>query len=181
MLRSTGPALAALAALLLLAVPASGRDWRDSRRLWATINVCDTARHPGTVGIRASMPGLRGRRRARHVRMYMRFQVQYFARADRKWHNIASGADSGFIRVGSARRRVRRSGYDFRFAAPPEDLYSYVLRGAVTFQWRHGRHVVRHVRERTQGRHPTRAGSDPRGYSAPICEIRQTETPTPTP
>ena len=43
-----------------------------SRDLWATVNICDTAKHPDAIGIRASMPGT-----PKHARLAMRFRVQY--------------------------------------------------------------------------------------------------------
>ena len=54
---------------------------RSRQLLWATINVCDTAKHPDTIGIRASMPGSG----TKGERMYMRFQVQYFQRVGQQW------------------------------------------------------------------------------------------------
>src|SRR5947207_14010398 len=49
-------------ALLMAAVPApAGARQADaithSKRLWATVNVCDTVGHPDSIGIRGSMPG----------------------------------------------------------------------------------------------------------------------------
>ena len=135
--------------------------------LWATVNLCDTAEHPLTVGVRASMPGsgITGER------MFMRFQVQYYAAAEGEWHNLSSGGDSGWTRVGSAIYQAREAGRSFRFAAPTGDG-TKILRGAVTFEWRNGPVVVRHVRKRTTGGHASAAGADPAGYSAAVCEIR---------
>src|SRR3954454_22881307 len=97
--------------------------------LWATVNVCDTATSPDTIGIRGSIPGSG----VRGETMYLRFQVQYFSRSEQRWHNIAQGADSGWVAVGSALFRVRQAGWSFRFAAPANGK-SDLLRGAVTFE-----------------------------------------------
>jgi hypothetical protein len=177
--RAPRTSAAAAVVLALMAVPgvagaASKQAKRaptvdKSRLLWATINVCDTAKHPDTIGIRASMPGS-----GRRERMYMRFQVQYFSRADQKWHNITHGADSGFQYVGSARHKVRQGGYDFQFS-PPVAGDSFVLRGAVTFEWRVKGKVVRRARKRTSKGHRSAVGADPPRYSAAICEIKGAE------
>jgi len=76
--------LLVLLAALLAAAPAEAR----KGDAWATVNVCDTATNPNTIGIRGSMPGLK-----RKTRMTMRFRVQY--RDDGVWRLVRSGADSG--------------------------------------------------------------------------------------
>jgi hypothetical protein len=156
----------AIAALLATAAPADAADPRNSRHLWATVNVCDTERNPDTLGIRASMPGS-GRKKET---MWMRFRVQYFSEREELWHNFTSkGADSGAIRVGRhARFRFRQSGFSFPFS--PEVGDRYLLRGSVEFQWRRRGKVVRRVRELTSAGHKTSV-ADPKGYSAATCEI----------
>lgn len=158
--------LLALALLPASASAASRPDVERSRHLWATINVCDTATHPDQIGIRGSMPGSRRRREV----MYMRFRVQYFSRSESRWRDIGRGADSGFIRVGSARHRVREAGWNFEFGRPPEGS-SHVLRGLVSYQWRRGRRVVQRAERRTESGHPGTHGSDPPGYSRGLCEM----------
>src|SRR5439155_21705470 len=69
-----------------------------ARGPWATVNVCDTASNPDTVGIRGSMPGTGDGTEE----MFMRFQVQYL-RDDGSWRLIGASGDSGFIDVGRAK------------------------------------------------------------------------------
>ncbi len=162
----------ALASVVLLAAPlaapASPRRSIDrSRLLWATVNACDTPARPDTIGIRASMPGSG----LRQERMFVRFQVQHLRRSDGRWHNIGPTGDSGFVAIGSARFRARQAGRYFVFRSPPAGGV-WVLRGAVTFEWRRDGEVVRRARKRTRAGHPTRVGSDPPGFSAATCEIR---------
>jgi hypothetical protein len=135
-----------------------------SRLLWATVNVCDTPGAPDTIGIRGSMPGSADP----EERMFMRFQVQYFSASDGRWHQVRSGGDSGFVRVGPARFESRQAGRSFRFAPKSG---SVLLRGAVTFEWRRGAEVVRRARKRTTAGHRSTAGADPAGYSAANCTI----------
>src|SRR4051812_19616933 len=105
---ATGAALVPLASSVASPVPpehvavrATQTPVEKSPDLWATINVCDTDAHPNTIGIRGSMPGLR-----RRAGMWMRFQVQYLAKSDDKWHNIDSNADSAWKKVGAMRKKV---------------------------------------------------------------------------
>lgn len=170
----TATPIAALVALAVaLAAPGAGGAATTtaspvrSSLLWATVNVCDTAEHPDTIGIRGSMPGNGVRRQ----QMYMRFQLQYLATEDRKWHNIGAAGDSGWIGVGSAKYRRRQTGRNFTVRPPATGAFR--LRGAVTFEWRKGTEVVRRARMRTTGGHGNTAGADPRGFSAATCEVRK--------
>lgn len=162
-------ARAALAVAALLLAPASASAKVPVERspdLWATVNICDSPNHPNRMGIRGSMPGL-GKRR---TSLYMRFQVHYLAKYDGKWHNLEANGDSGYQKVGIAKKRVLESGYTVAFK-PPADGGAHTLRGAVTFIWkRKGRTVERH-REITEGGHRSTKGADPPGFSAAICQI----------
>ncbi len=159
-------ALAAEPAAPVAVVSEARSDVADSADLWGTINVCDTEDHANTIGIRGSMPGL-GYRRSM---LWMRFQVQYFAKADGKWHNIKEEADSGWKKLGLARKRVIESGHNFMFLPPP-DGGAHNLRGAVTFRWSARGRVIRKIREVTEPGHKSTAGADPPGFSAGICSI----------
>jgi hypothetical protein len=158
----------ALSALLPGAAAARGSDSiYQNKRLWATVNVCDTVGHPDSIGIRGSMPGSGDRRET----MFMRFQVQYFVAADKSWHNLGEGADSGFVEVGSGKYRTRQSGQTFTITPPRPGSPPHLLRGVVTFEWREGGEVVRRARKRTTSNHPDTKGSDPAGFSAATCTI----------
>lgn len=168
--RASIPIAAVLGLGLGLAAPALGATASDraikrSRDLWATVNVCDTPARPNVIGIRGSMPAS-GRRET----LEMRFQVHYLDRSDGKWHNLESGADSGFVRVGTARRRPLESGYSFTFAPPAGGVST--LRGAVTFRWRRKNRTVRRFREITEAGHRSTRGADPPGFSAATCNLR---------
>jgi hypothetical protein len=157
-------------ALLLAVVPATAAARTadaitHSKRLWATVNVCDTVGHPDSIGIRGSMPGDGDKTEV----MFMRFGVQLFDAADARWHNLG-GADSGFVEVGSA-RKARQSGNTFTITPPRAGAAPYLLRGAVTFEWREAGQVVRHTRRSTTAAHPNTAGSDPVGFSSATCAI----------
>lgn len=150
---------------VLLAGPiaaAQGSD--DSRRVWATVNVCDTAGAPNTIGIRASMPGSRSGAQVR----WMRFVVEYHSKVDDRWYRL-EGGDSGFLRVGKG-RRPRQFGRSLRIE--PSARQPVLLRGRVYFQWRSaGGSVLRRASARTRKGHRSNAGADPTGYSASTCTI----------
>ena len=158
-------------ALLMVAAPAcavarqADPILRD-KRLWTTINVCDTVGHPDSIGIRGSMPGSGDKAEV----MFMRFQVQVFDQTDAHWHNLA-GADSGFVEVGSGRSKTRQSGNTFTITPPRAGAAPYLLRGVVTFEWREAGQVVRHARRSTTAAHSNTAGSDPAGFSSATCTI----------
>lgn len=155
-----------LALVLAALLAAPGVATAAAPDVWATVNVCDTARHPNAIGVRASMPGAR----RTSVRLYMRFRIQWKDPADRLWHNLIDQGDSGYISVGRPKTSDRRQGgYVFRFQAPQKPLR---LRGRVDFQWRIDKRVVRREFALTEKGHRSGAGSDPEGYSAATCVLR---------
>lgn len=162
----------ALAAVLVVPITGSAATTKKKvvppSLLWATVNVCDTKEHPDTIGIRGSMPG----NGVREQEMYMRFQLQYLAADDDdKWHNIGESGDSGWIDVGSAKYRQRQTGRNFTVRPPTTG--SFMLRGAVTFEWRKGTDVVRRSRTRTTAGHGNTAGADPKGFSRATCQVKK--------
>jgi hypothetical protein len=136
----------------------------DARDTWATVNVCDTSGAPNTIGIRASMPGLRSGQEER----FMRFVVQYYSRVDDRWYRVAAGGDSGYLSIGKG-RKARQFGRSFRIE--PLAGQPVLLRGRVLFQWRLKGQVVRRASELTRKGHRSNTGDDPDGYSASTCTI----------
>lgn len=138
----------------------------DTRDPWATVNVCDTPGAPNTIGVRASVPGVRGNAEEQR---YMRFVVQYFSREDSHWYRVAEGGDSGYLSAGTG-RKARQLGRSFRIE--PMAGAPVLLRGKVFFQWRvKGSGVVRSSSVLTRKGHRSSAGDDPPGYSAATCTI----------
>jgi hypothetical protein len=155
-LRSVLPA--ALLALALM--PAAAVAAREPA-LWGTVNVCDTARQPDAIGVRASMPGI-----PKGWRLTMRFRVQYRA-VGGDWLDVG-GADSGWRPVGNAKGVPVESGWSFTFAHP---IKTVVLRGVVRFRWRRGDTLPRQAELATEAGHRSSAGADPAGYSAATCAL----------
>ena len=152
---------ACLAALAALSVPAAAAARpAGADRLWATVNVCDTAKHPNEVGIRASMPGT-----PRDAGRKMRFRVQW--RDGDRWRYV-TGADSGWRTLKRAGGRAIESGWSFEFEPPSKPI---TFRGVVRFRWVRGGRVVARAVEITETGHRSTAGADPEGYSAATCSI----------
>lgn len=153
-----------LAALAPVALAAPKRAASADRRLWATVNVCDTERWPDTIGIRGSMPASGDARET----MWMRFQVQFQSADDGKWRFVPEGGDSGFVEVGSA-RTARQAGRSFRIS--PKKGEQVLLRGRVSFEWRLKDEVTRREKLLTRKGYRSSAGADPEGYTASSCTI----------
>ena len=133
-------------------------------RLWATVDICNTAAHPDTIGIRGSMPGTGDE----HETMYMSFVVEYRSSSGH-WHLFKSGGQSGYVEVGNARASTRQGGQDFELA--PDFSATQLLRGVILYQWRLGARVVTATVRATSADHNPAAGSDPPGFSAAFCTI----------
>jgi hypothetical protein len=154
----------ALVAVLVLSLllPAGASARKRDEDLWATVNVCDTAKQPDAIGIRASMPAT-----PKGARLSMRFRVQYRT-GDGGWRDVA-GADSGWRVVRPSKGgAAAESGWSFNFATPAKAV---TLRGVVRFRWRRGDALPRQAELATESGHRSSAGADPEDYSAATCVL----------
>ncbi len=168
--------LAALLALVALLAPtfASAKASSNpalskllsSRELWATINVCNPADQPYTVGIRGAMPG----DGQSGDRMYMSFRLQYLNPVTGRWAEGGNGTSSPYILVGSS-SAARQDGSSFQLVKSATNAVQ-TLRGVVDFQWRRGRTVLQSAERTTSAGHRSLAGADPASYSAARCVMR---------
>ena len=150
-----------VALVVALLSPAGAAARKRESSPWATVNVCDTAKHPDAIGVRASMPGT-----PKGARLSMRFRVQYRT-SDGSWKDVED-ADSGWRVVGSAKGAPVESGWSFNFAEPAKAV---TLRGVVRFRWRRGDALPRHAELATEAGHRSSAGADPADYSAATCVL----------
>jgi hypothetical protein len=141
------------------------RSLLGSKRLWATIDVCNPTDQPDTVGVRGSMPG-DGRA---GDRMYMSFRLQLLESSTGRWTSLAGADSPQFISVGSG-ASPRQGGSSF-VIKPGASRHTFMMRGLVTFQWRHGHTVIASATRTTTAGHQSFAGADPAGYSAASCSI----------
>lgn len=143
--------------------PAAAPSPLQSPELWATVNLCNSPRHPDTIGIRGSMPG----DGQAHDVMYMRFLVQSLDASTGSWADIGRSADSGFIAVGSA-AATRQAGRTFQFKPTSS---AYTLRGLVEFQWHRQGHTESVTTRTTSAHHRGVADAEPKGFSAATCTL----------
>lgn len=159
------PALAAGGASHAAGNAAFGpRALRVSRALWATIDVCEPTDQPNTVGIRGSMPG----DGQAHDTMYMSFRLQYMNATASQWVDLSKTVPA-FVAVGAA-KTARQGGSSFELK-PVSGQAAFMMRGVVSFQWRHGGTVVASLSRPTTGGHQSLAGADPATFSAATCLI----------
>ncbi|HKP90817.1 MAG TPA: hypothetical protein VJT75_12700 [Thermoleophilaceae bacterium] len=134
---------------------------------WATINICDTEKHPDQLGIRARMPAL-----DRGVKMKMRFFVEYMKNG--AWTGVPS-TDGGttmsdWFVAGTGQHKWEELGDTFRLSRlQPGD--SYLMRGLVKYQWRKHGKVVKRAHAYTTAKHSRGEFGDPKGYSAATCTV----------
>lgn len=136
-----------------------------SRLLWATIDVCNPSDQPDTLGVRGSMPG----DGEAGDTMYMRFRLQYLDTTTKVWTDLANGVSPHFASVGTG-VSPRQGGRSFQLS-PVAGQPAAMLRGVVTFQWRHGTAVLASISRPTTPERHALAGSDPEGFSAASCVI----------
>lgn len=135
---------------------------KPTGELWATVDVCNPADQPNTVGIRGSMPN-----DSRSDAQYMSFRLQYQL-SDGTWSDLPGG-DHSYRLVGNG-ESARQGGTNFNLEPTP-GASPTVLRGDVSFQWRRGEAVVQSAALSTTAGHLSLAGVDPPGYSASTCTI----------
>jgi len=152
----------ALPLVLLVCLLAPSAASARAMDTWATVNVCDTAKHPDEVGVRASMPG-----HPRGAVRRMRFRIQYLS-GDRWRYVTGADSDSGWRKLSRSHGRPVEAGWSFGF---PPSASPITFRGVVRYRWvKQGRVVARAV-EITEAGHRSAIGSDPVGYSAATCEM----------
>ena len=137
------------------------------KNLWATINICDTEKHPDQLGIRARMPAM-----DRGVKMKMRFFVQY--KRNGAWVGVPRDGGgttmSDWFVVGYGKFKWEELGDTFSFSKlKPGDLF--LMRGLVKFQWRQHGKVLKTAHAYTTAHHSRSAYGDPKGYSAATCSM----------
>jgi hypothetical protein len=146
-------------------------------KLWATINLCDTATAPNAMGVRAGMPGNSSRQR-----MFMRFRAEYWSPSVQDWAPVVDRGVSPWVYAGPARYERRQAGWTFELAPPPAGE-TFTMRAVVEFEWR------KRLRPRSPGRKGSHSrvvrsasrvtetgirgvnGGDPAGTSKAMCLI----------
>jgi hypothetical protein len=138
---------------------AAARSAERSHYLWATVNICNTRRHPDAIGIRAQMPAL-----GFPATLEMEFQVDRRSARSASFRPVSGTKRS--VSFGSVKKGLQQDGVTFSFPT-----HAGALRGTVKFEWRLGHWVLgRSMRVTTRG-HPSANFGDPPRYSAARCMI----------
>jgi len=131
---------------------------RRSPNLWATVDICNTPRHPDVIGIRGQMPSL-----GFTATLYMSFQVDYYSIKAHRFEPDPGVQKRIFVARGA--HGSHQGGVTFRIQPPA------ILSGTVTFEYqRAGRVLGRAVRATTHGQHHVEF-ADPPGYSTATCRF----------
>lgn len=133
-----------------------------SQNLWATINVCDSARDPNALGVRGQMPTLGFR-----ASLSMVINVRYWSRSKRAFVPIQTSTATATESLGHPTRGLQQSGAIFPFRA-----HAGLLDATVTFIWARGGSVIGQTERRTTAGHPSADYGSPPRYSAARCTIR---------
>ena len=140
-----------------------------SDNLFATVNICDTAKNPNSVGVRGRIPG-----EGERVNLRMRFFLQY-RKQDGTWVQL-KGAVSPWVALPPKNKGGWRSD-GFTFGVQDLKVGQKIrTRGRVRFEWRRGGSLLHSKTEFTEGGHQAAMSkpnehADPSGYSAATCVV----------
>ncbi len=125
--------------------------------LWATVNVCNTKKHPNTIGIRGQQPTL-----GFSAQLRMRFRVEYWTgKAFRPLRGLEKS-----VALGAPATGVKQDGWMFPFSP-----HAGRLRGSVIFEWRLHRKLIGKTKRLTRAHHRSADYGDPKGFSSTQCVI----------
>ena len=133
---------------------------KRSKQLWATVNICDTHRHPDTLGIRGQVPAL-----GFSSSISIAVSVDFWNPETKRFK-----PDPGtrrLIHLGSPSTGVHQQGVTFEF-----DPHAGRFRGNATFMWKRGGKLLGQTDRLTTGGHRDADFGDPHGFSAATCTIR---------
>jgi hypothetical protein len=129
-----------------------------SKDLWSTVNICNTKKHPDTLGIRGQMPSL-----TFPSSLYMDVQVDYYNYSTKQFERDPGVTQT--LSLGDPSNEIVQGGTTFKFKPPA------IVSGTITFQWKlHGK-LIGSKRRATGGGHKAAKYGDPRGYSSNDCYI----------
>lgn len=130
-----------------------------SKRLWATINICDTRKHPQTIGIRGQVPAL-----GFPASISISIGVEFWSQTAKRF--TPDPKAKRVITLSRVSHGIHQRGVTFQF--PP---HTGRLRGTAQFSWTmHGK-VVGSTHRLTTAPHRAADFSDPAGFTAATCTI----------
>jgi hypothetical protein len=135
------------------------REAQHSKRLWATVNICDTHKHPDALGIRSQVPAL-----GFPTTITITLGVEFFSQTAKRYEpdpNVKK-----VIRLRNQTDGIHQRGFIFRFAK-----HTGRLRGTATFTWTRAGKVLGTAMKLTTAGHHDADFADPDGFSAATCKI----------
>lgn len=133
---------------------------KRSKQLWATVNICDTRRHPDTLGIRGQVPAL-----GFSSSISIEISVDFWNPQTKRFKPDPSA--NRLVRLGSPSTGVHQQGVTFKFSP-----HAGRFRGNAKFMWRRGGKLLGGTKRVTTGGHRDADFGDPHGFSAATCTIR---------
>lgn len=130
-----------------------------SRAVWATVDICNTKRHPRVLGVRGQMPSLGFG--ATHE---MNIQVEY-----QPTPKIGFKPDphvKASVALGYSANKLLQGGATWQFPR-----HTGLLRARVAFVWRRGHQQIARLVRTTTGGHRDVDFGDPPKFSAAQCNI----------
>jgi hypothetical protein len=130
-----------------------------SRNLWATVNICNTKRHPDVVGIRGQMPAL-----GFSSALSMQVALRYWSDSEKRYKALSNTKHT--LALGAERNGLHQGGISFQFTP-----HAGTLAGTIRFEWRVHSRAIGHVVRHTSADHPDADQADPAHFSAGKCAI----------
>ncbi len=128
--------------------------------LWATVNICDSRRHPHQLGIRGQMPSL-----GFPAWLSMRIQLNYYSRAHKRF--VVDPGSTKVIRLGRSRSGLQQGGAVYAF-----NPHAGLLDATVRFYWRRSGKLLGSTTRTTTGGHAGADFGSPPHFTAAQCRIR---------
>lgn len=132
---------------------------KRSKSLWATVNICDTKRHPNEIGVRGQMPAL-----GFPATLSLIIKLDYYSLKTARFEPVphVHVPDS----LGTVSSGLHQGGAIFQFKPPVAPLS-----GTITFKWKVGNRLIgQATRLTSHGDRGVDAG-DPPGTSHAVCRI----------
>jgi hypothetical protein len=133
-----------------------------SSSLWATINICDSRRHPNELGVRGQMPAL-----GFSASLSMVVQVDSYSATTKRFVPIPSPQATAKLPIGTVSSLVEQDGQVFPFKP-----HSGLLNATITFTWTRAGKVLGQTKRRTTAGHKSADFGSPPHFSAAQCKIK---------
>jgi hypothetical protein len=133
-----------------------------SSSLWATINICNSRRHPDEIGVRGQMPSL-----GFAASMAMTVRLDSWSASTKSFVPIDSPNAADTVALGTHSRGLEQGGTIFPFQKGQTGLWN----ATIVFIWKRNGKIVGQTQRRTTAGHRTADFGSPPHYSVAHCQI----------